>query len=80
MDTLASDELRRLLDESYLATFCTTHPNDTIGAVPELKARSSWIFGKYVDEAGVRQRIDPIPEGAARIVEIKADKLLSWHP
>ena len=141
MDALASDELRRLLDENYLATFCTTNPNGTIQAVPvwyrydgdafwvltgrdtrktknlrldprvslsivqtkteteptrialvygtatihelplsELKAKGSWIFSKYVDEAGVRQRIDPIPEDAACIVEIKADKLLSWHP
>lgn len=141
MDPLAPDELRTLLDENYLATFCTTNPNGTIHAVPvwyrydgdafwvltgadtrktknlrldspvslsivqtkteteptrialvygratihdwsldEVKAKGAWIFSKYVDEAGVRQRIDPIPEGAASILEIKADKLLSWHP
>ena len=141
MDPLAPDELRTLLDENYLATFCTTNPNGTIQAVPvwyrydgkvfwvmtgtgmrktknlrldprvslsivqtkteteptrialvygtatihepsleEVKEKGAWIFGKYVDEEGVRQRIDPIPDGAACIVEIKADKILSWHP
>ena len=46
----------------------------------ELKERAAWIFSKYVDEAGVRQRVDPMPDGAAVAVEIRPDRTLTWHP
>ena len=54
----------------------------TVHVLPheELKARARWIFEKYVDAEGVRQRIDPMPEGVAVAVEVKPDKLLTWHP
>ena len=45
-----------------------------------LKERAAWIFSKYVDEAGVRQRVDPMPDGVAVAVEVKPDKILAWHP
>ena len=54
----------------------------TIHRLPldELKERAAWIFSKYVDAEGVRQRIDPMPDGAAIAIEIKVDKMLTWHP
>jgi general stress protein 26 len=141
MDPLDTQDLQRVLDENYLATFCTTNPNGTIQAVPiwyrydgdvfwvltgldqrktknlrsdprvslsivrnktedlpsaaalvygsatihewtldEIKAKGAWIFAKYADEAGIRERLDPIPDGVACILEIKADKTISWRP
>ena len=54
----------------------------TIHRLPldELKERAAWIFSKYVDAEGVRQRLDPMPVGAAVAVEVKADKIRTWHP
>ena len=141
MEQLSEQERRRLLEEAYTATFCTTNPNGTIQAIPvwyrydgeafwvvtgakqrktknleraarvslsllitktettrtviglvygtatihrltleELKHRAAWIFSRYVDEAGVRQRVDPMPDGVAVAVEIRPDKILAWHP
>ena len=141
MQPLGRQEERRLLEETYTATFCTTNPNGTIQAIPvwyrydgeafwvvtgagqrktknlerdprvslsllitktettktviglvygtatihhlpldELKERAAWIFSKYVDAEGVRQRVDPMPDGAAVAIEIRPDKTLTWHP
>jgi PPOX class probable F420-dependent enzyme len=141
MEELNQAERRRLLDETYTATFCTTNPNGTIQAIPvwyrydgesfwvvtgaeqrktknlerdprvslsllitktettptviglvygqaeihrlpldELKDQAAWIYEKYVDEAGVRQRVEPMEEGAAVAVEVRPDKILAWHP
>jgi PPOX class probable F420-dependent enzyme len=141
MQPLSSAEQRRLLDETYTATLCTTNPNGTINAIPiwyrydgeafwivtdakgrktrnlerdprvslsllitktettktviglvygtatihhlplaELQARAAWIFDKYVDEAGVRQRVEPMDTDVAVALEIRPDKLRTWHP
>ena len=37
-------------------------------------------FEKYVDEAGVSQRVDPLDATASVAVEIRPDKLRTWHP
>lgn len=46
----------------------------------ELQARAAWIFDKYVDEAGVRQRVEPMDADATVALEIRPDKLRTWHP
>ena len=141
MEPLSSQEQRRLLDETYTATLCTTNPNGTINAIPiwyrydgeafwvvtdaqgrktknlrrdprvslsllitktettrtviglvygtatihqlpleALQERAAWIFDKYVDQAGVRQRVDSIQSDATVAIEIRPDKTLTWHP
>lgn len=49
-------------------------------SLDEVKAKGAWISSAYVDDDGLRQRIDPILEGSACILEIRADQLRSWHP
>ena len=141
MESLSSREQKRLLQETYTATFCTTNPNGTINAIPiwyrfdgeafwvvtdasgrktknlerdprvslsllisktettktviglvygtaiihrlpldELKERAAWIFGRYVDEEGVRQRVDPMQSDVTIAIEIRPDKMRTWHP
>ena len=54
----------------------------TIHRLPldELKERAAWVFEKYVDEDGVRQRIDPMQDGAGVAIEVRPDKMRTWHP
>jgi general stress protein 26 len=46
----------------------------------ELKDKAAWIFTKYVDEAGVRQRVDAVPPTGGVAIQVKPDKTLAWHP
>ena len=141
MEPLSSQEQRRLLEETYTATLCTTNPNGTINAIPiwyrhdgeafwvvtdaqgrktrnlrrdprvslsllitktettrtviglvygtatihqlpldELQERAAWIFDKYVDAEGVRERVEPMRTDATVAIEIRPDKIRTWHP
>ncbi len=54
----------------------------TIHQLPldELQERAAWIFKKYVDEEGVRQRVDPMRADASVAIEVRPDKMRTWHP
>ena len=54
----------------------------TIHRLPlaELQERGAWIFSKYVDDVGVRERVEPMDSDATVALEIRPDKMRTWHP
>ena len=56
MQPLSSQEQRRLLEETYTATLCTTNPNGTINAIPIWYRHDGEAFWVVTDAQGRKTR------------------------